>query len=340
MNIVEITEKFQTELDVIKHFEAIRWKGKITCPFCSSNDIGIRNIDHRWHCKPCQRSFSVTTKTKIHNTRLPLKTWLFAFSIITDAKKGISAMQLHRNLDISYPTAYNMYMKIRSMMKEETDKLEGIVEMDAAYIGGKPRKGAHIKNKWDLTYEKRIRIETFQDDQDEERKKIDKQLKKVKDLEFEHKTYKKPLLDELPKSGAGSKKIPVMGIVERSGDVVAEVMKTITAKEIKKMVRKNVVEEDSVLITDADQANKRLSEIIDHVMVNHQKIYSHRGVNTNTIESFWAIIKRGIIGQYHSVSPEKLPHYITEFVFKYNNRNEDDMFVTLVANSMKPAKAS
>jgi len=66
------------------------------------------------------------------------------------------------------------------------------------------------------------------------------------------------------------------------------------------------------------------------------KLYSYRGVNTNSIESFWAIVKRGIIGQYHQVSARHLPKYIAEFVFKYNNRVKDDMFQTLVKNSMQP----
>jgi len=63
-------------------------------------------------------------------------------------------------------------------------------------------------------------------------------------------------------------------------------------------------------------------------------MFSYRGINTNTIESFWAIIERGITGQCHQVSPKYLPNYVAEFVFKFNNRKKDDMFETLVKNSM------
>ncbi|MGP8214690.1 MAG: transposase [Bacteroidia bacterium] len=73
----------------------------------------------------------------------------------------------------------------------------------------------------------------------------------------------------------------------------------------------------------------------EHVKIEHQKFYSYKGVNTNSIESFWAIIKRGVMGQYHHISPARLPEYIAEFVFKYNNRKEDTMFITLVRNTMK-----
>lgn len=68
-------------------------------------------------------------------------------------------------------------------------------------------------------------------------------------------------------------------------------------------------------------------------------MYSYKGVNTNSIESFWAIIKRGIIGQYHKVSTKHLPNYIAEFVFKYNNRKEgEEMFETLVRNAFRSKK--
>jgi hypothetical protein len=64
-------------------------------------------------------------------------------------------------------------------------------------------------------------------------------------------------------------------------------------------------------------------------------MYSYKGVNTNSIESFWAIMKRGIMGQYHHVSEKRLPEYVAEFVFKYNNRKVDIMFDKLIVNSMK-----
>ena len=71
-----------------------------------------------------------------------------------------------------------------------------------------------------------------------------------------------------------------------------------------------------------------------HIKIDHTKMFSYRSINTNTIESFWAIIERGIIGQFHHVSKKYLPKYIAEFAFKFNNRKKDDMFETLVKNSM------
>ena len=119
MNLIEITNKFPNELDAVKYFEQFRWGKKPACPYCGSLGVGERNKDLRFHCKDCFKSFSVTTDTKLHNTRLPLRLWLFAFAVISDAKKGVSAKQLERNLGIHYETAWTMYHKIRDIMTIE-----------------------------------------------------------------------------------------------------------------------------------------------------------------------------------------------------------------------------
>jgi transposase-like protein len=87
MNLVEISNKFPSEYSAIKYFEKVRWKNKPVCPYCKSMKVGKRRKDNRFNCNNCNKSFSVTTNTNIHNTRLPLKTWLYAFALITDAKK-------------------------------------------------------------------------------------------------------------------------------------------------------------------------------------------------------------------------------------------------------------
>ena len=142
MNLIELSNKFPTELDCVRYFERYRWRDGRVCPFCKSDNIGERNKDFRFHCKDCQRSFSVTTATRLHDTRLSLKTWLFAFSIIKDAKKGLSARQLQRNLNISYPTAWTMYHRIRDLMSIENSEveLEDVVELDTKVVDVSNRK--------------------------------------------------------------------------------------------------------------------------------------------------------------------------------------------------------
>lgn len=320
MNLIQINEHFPTELDCIVHLEKVRYGKKPKCAFCDSVNLGVRQKDHRFTCKDCRKTSSVTAGTALHGTRIPLKTWFYAFAIISDAKKGVSALQLQRNLGVSYPTAWKMYMDIRGMMVDDIAKLDGVVEMDETYIGGKPRKNAKMM----LT--------------DSQKEKLDHKLYDLKeDFEITEGQYKKKYPKVKPKRGRGTTKISVVGIVQRDGNVVAEVMENLTARNLRKMVQENVKESDSILVTDEYSGYNRLSEIIEHIKIDHQKMWSYKGINTNSIESFWAIIKRGIIGQYHQVSPKYLPNYVAEFVFKYNNRHDDDMFETLVKNAVKTA---
>jgi transposase-like protein len=327
MNLLEIAEQFPEKIDEVAFFESYRWPDGIRCAYCSSTNIISRRMkDLRHWCRSCHRSFSVTTNTQLHNTRMPLKKWLFAFAIVSDAKKGLSALQLHRNLGVEYVTSWRMYHKMRDLMEMDNQKIEeldNIVEMDETYVGGKPRK---FNTGTTIRPEKPIKIPA-----------LDKQIKELKKegIKFKRGRGNPAHPDEDVKRGRGTKKIPVVGIVERGGDVVAKVMRSLTYHNLKEMVQKNVDEDDAVLVTDEYSGYNRINNIIEHIKIDHQRLYSYKGVNTNTIESFWAIIKRQIIGQNHQVSPKFLSKYVAEAVFKFNNRHVDDMFETLVKNSMK-----
>lgn len=325
MTLIEIAVNFKNDLDFIEHAERVRWQGNIICPKCQSDKVSDRHYDHRRKCKTCQKSFSVTTDTHFHASRIPLRTWYMALALVTDAKKGISAKQIERNLGLNYKTAYRIGMVLRKAMKIENDEiqLEGVVEMDETYTGGKPRKAAFFN--------------ATKDDVKQLNKNI-KKLERKYDLDQSDAYKKNPTFS---KRGRGTKKIPVAGIVERNGNVVAKVMTKLTHKELRKMVEKNVNLDNSLLITDEYKGYNKMDKIIDHIRIDHTKMYSYRGINTNTIESFWAIIKRGIKGQYHQVSPEKLPEYIEEFVFKYNNRKDNKlMFDSLLQNCLSSKKKS
>lgn len=328
MNLIEISEIYPDELSATVLFEEKRWGKTVLCPYCDEKELYERREDLRHKCKACMKSFSVTVGTRLQGTRIPLKTWLYAFAIITDAKKGLSALQLQRNLGLSYPTSLGMYHKIRDLMTTENESLEtfeGIVEMDETYIGGKPRR--FNDGTTDKHTGKQYAIP-----------ELDERLKELKKAGIKIKQGKgNPAYPDVnPKRGRGTNKIPVVGIVEREGNVIAEVMTSLSQKNLKEMVEKYVNEDESLLITDEYRGYSKIDRIIEHVKIDHQKLYSYRGINTNTIESFWAIIKRQIIGQHHQVSLKYLPKYVAEAVFKYNNRNNDDMFHTLVKNAVLP----
>jgi transposase-like protein len=197
-----------------------------------------------------------------------------------NAKKGISARQLGRDLQVNKNTAWRISMKIRDAMCErwQRDLLTGIVEMDECYIGGKPRKG----NPDDTNHPR----------------------------------------------GRGTKKTPVVGMVERGGRVKAEVMKDkgLTAKRLFTLVRKNVDIKNTTLMTDEYKGYLGIKWFMDHKTVNHQVWYVDGDTHTNTIESFWALLKRGLIGQFHKVSIRYLPKYVDEFAFRFNNRKNNNVF--------------
>ncbi len=327
MNIIEIANKFPTERKAVMYFEKIRWGKEIKCPYCGHNSVSKHDWQHRHRCYKCTKAFSVTVKTQLHHTRVPLQKWLYAFGIISDAKKGLSALQLQRNLGgMDYKTVHKLYLKTRQLMAMDTnqpDQLKGIVEIDETYIGGKPRRFSALSRETS-------KIRPYEPE-------LDEQIKELKKKGVNFKTGKKSPAkpDLVSKAGRGTNNIPVVGAVQRNGDVVAEVMNGLTHKKIKDFVQEYIKEQKSTLVSDQAPLYTRIDSIIDHIAINHKRMYSYKGVNTNSIESFWAIIKRGIIGQYHHVSTRHLPDYIAEFVFKYNNRKVDDMFETLVKNSME-----
>jgi transposase-like protein len=323
MNLIEITNKFPTELDAVKYFERFRWGKKPACPYCGSLGVGNRNKDMRFHCKDCFKSFSVTTGTKLHNTRLSLRLWLFAFAVISDAKKGVSAKQLERNLGVHYETAWTMYHKIRDIMTIENNEimLDDIIEMDTTQIDRDMRK---------CQAEKKGTPSKIPE--------LDREISKYNQQGFKFKEgkYKKPCKVGKQKPGLGASDLKIGGVVEREGNVIAYVVKNTGFVELKKIIDKHVkkCKKETVLLTDEASGSKKFKAIMNHIIIDHSKMYSYRGLNTNTIESFWAIIQRQIIGQHHHVNIEYLDKYVAEVVFKFNNRKNDDMFVTLVRLSM------
>jgi transposase-like protein len=148
MNIIKIFEMFPTEANCIAHLESVRWRGKPACPYCKSTNTTAMPKESRHHCNACNTTFSVTVGTIFHQTRLPLQKWFLAVSIVLNAKKGLSARQLARDLEVNKNTGWRMGMQIRKAMSQSQDRelLAGLVEMDETYIGGEPRKRIGRRN--------------------------------------------------------------------------------------------------------------------------------------------------------------------------------------------------
>ena len=128
------------------------------------------------------------------------------------------------------------------------------------------------------------------------------------------------------KRGRGSiNKIPVVSLIERKGKVRSFQTDRVTAKNLKEVIRENV-DKNSTIMTDEFKSSHGLKkEFQDHQVVNHgQKEYVNGIANTNTVEGYFSLLKRGIIGAYHHISKQHLKRYLAEFDFRYNNREIND----------------
>lgn len=287
MNIMEIFRRFPTQDACLDYIERVRWEGEPNCPYCGATHTTPARNERRHHCNTCNTSFSVTVGTIFHKTRLPLQKWFLALSLILNAKKGISARQLARDIEVNKDTAWRISMKIREAMAQSSQRflLTGIVEMDEVYIGGKPRKGNPGGKS---------------------------------------------------KRGRGTKKTPVVGMVERGGNVKAVVVKKdkLTAKSLSALVRRNVDISGTTLVTDEYPGYVGIKRFMRHQTINHQIWYVDGQVHTNTIGGFWALLKRGIVGQFHKVSLKHLPQYLDEFCYRYNHRRASNVFDTTIARGL------
>ncbi len=286
MDIIEIFERFPTEHDCFRYLEHVRWPQTPICPYCQSDKASAIKKEHRYHCNTCNTSFSVTVRTIFHRTHLPLQKWFLAVSIVLNAKKGISARQLARHIRVNRNTAWRMGMQIRRAMQEQRQRklLQGVVEMDETYIGGKPRRG-----------------------------------------NWPH------------KRGRGTKKHPVVGIIQRGGNIRAKPAppdRKLSFGRLAAFLRENVDTKNATLITDEWLVYRGMGNILPHRTINHQKAYGIGNTHTNTIESFWAILKRGIAGQYHKVSIKHLSKYIDEFCYRFNNRRNGNVFEDTLARGL------
>ena len=298
MNIVEIFETFPTQADCIQHLEKARWgDGPAVCPYCTSRNTAISERRHR--CYDCRTGFSVTVGTIFHHTHMPLQKWFLAVMLILNARKGLSSMQLSRDLKVNKNTAWRIAMQIRKAMTqaEQRHLLTGIVEMDETYVGGKPRKGTRGENE-----------------------------------------------DGSHKRGRGTKKAPVIGAVERGGMVTARHVQKdkMKAKNMRAFVRENVDTSNANLITDEYKGYLGMSRVLPHAVIKHQDWYVDGDIHTNSIEGFWGLLKRGMFGQFHSVSGKHLQRYVDEFCYRYNRRGDDpfdafDMTISRGLGTYAPA---
>jgi transposase-like protein len=148
-SVLELLQTFSTEQICIEHLEQMRWGGIVVSPFDSLSRV-YKCSNNKYRCKNTGKYFNVKTGSMFENTKISLKKWFLAIWLVTAHKKGISSIQLAKDINVTQKTAWFMLQRIRACFCiENNNELEGIVECDETFIGGKNKnrhKDKKVKN--------------------------------------------------------------------------------------------------------------------------------------------------------------------------------------------------
>ena len=145
-SLSEFIQAYGTEEKCLAALELARWPDGFRCQRCGeSENFGVIHDDRRkrYQCNQCRHQTTATAGTIFDSTKLPLSKWFQAIYLITHAKNGISALELKRQIGVSYPTAWKIKHKLMEAMKDRDGQyfLRGIIHIDDAYLGGELNGG-------------------------------------------------------------------------------------------------------------------------------------------------------------------------------------------------------
>ena len=143
IRVYEFMQRFPDEKTAREHLEARRWHGTVVCPHCGEIErVQDRKLESYYRCLSCKKDFTVRTGTIFERSHVPLHKWMYAIYLVVTARKGISSLQLSKEIGVTQKTAWFMLQRIREACSNNDDQdgdafLSGIVEADETYIGGK-----------------------------------------------------------------------------------------------------------------------------------------------------------------------------------------------------------
>lgn len=135
-SLLAFFKQYPDEEAAVKYFENLRWADGIKCPHCGSVHISKCSHPMPYRCKECRKHFSVRVGTILEDSKLPLQKWLLAIYVLTNAKKGVSSIQLAEYLGCTQKTAWFLAHRIREAWQDQSGKFSGTVEVDETYVGG------------------------------------------------------------------------------------------------------------------------------------------------------------------------------------------------------------
>ena len=286
-----------TDEAAFEFFRQSRWgdSGEVTCPCCGSVARHyFLSTRRQWRCRDCKHTFSVTSGTLFAFHKLPLKIYLAAVAIYCNAVKGMSALQLSRDLDVQYKTAFVLSHKIRESLMAQRDEseLDGEVEMDGAYVNGHVRPANKKVDRVD--------------------RRLAENQKPSKRCVF--------VMRSRDKAGRGAKR------------TLTFVMKQENQADVKHLAGRFITK-GTVIYADEASAYDTLHGHYDTRRVNHQIEYrSDTGANSNQAESFFSRFRRMQYGQVHKFGNQYLDNYANEAAYREDNRRMSNgvMFMDIV----------
>ena len=287
MNIIDLFQTFQTQEQAIEYLEKVRWHGEPSCPYCGSLSVGRHASGDR------------------KMMRWQCRDCTRAFSVTVGTLFHGTHVELR-----------NWFLVLGLMLNAKKSASSYQIARDL---------GMRRPTVWSMM--QRIRTAMAADPAQE---RLLHGIVEADETYVGGKPRKgnKRDDDKPSKRGRGTKKVPVLGVVERGGRVVARVAGPgdLAAKGIAKFIGRFVDPAGTLLISDEYAGYNRVSETMLHAVVCHAREYANGSTHTNTIEGFWALVKRAWYGSHHHYSRKYMPLYIAEACYKYNRRRSKTAF--------------
>ncbi len=289
MNLIEVMARFPDQESCLEHLERVRWHSGVICPHCESSHIGPKNETQDIG------EYGRIGRYNCYDCKASFK--VTQGTVFQGTKIELQKWFLAIALILNAKKSLSSYQLSRDL---------NLTQKTAWFILCRIR--AEMANKTSSTLLKGIveADETYLGGKPrKENKKADR---------------------EPAPRGRGTSKTAVIGAVERGGQVVAEVAKGLTGRDILEFIRRVVNVRESELMTDEYHAYNALSSQMKHEVIHHQEQYVAGEKHTNTIEGFWSLLKRAWYGNHHHYSTGYTPLYVAERCYVYNNRHRETIF--------------